>query len=424
MNMKVTFGLRLDERQGPSSADFFLAPVVGRKGFLNLLETYLGLTSPETPHAERVAAYLGFLMQAETHDQPRFFSASLKADSVGTAAKLLDWRDEWYLGGWDGTALPTSPRKLQDLAAVEARAAGALARGEGERLTGVAAALRASNRVPVASVQLEDDLALFPTVWQDVLSLLEVHQPAAFAPSAHGDLGCLQQSALAAVDAGRVGNSQTLVGDGSVAVVQAHSFAVAEHWLSAVCRENPDDRLILCEGGGDALDATLAATGLPVCGFESSSDLRPALQAMGLALEMCWTPIDVPRLVEFLTHPIGPFSARARGMLAKAVAAQPGIGSDSWAAAKQSLAELENGKELLAEAAFWFEGERWERDAGAPVVELSARGPRLPSTQTPCQQYGRGGARRRACASSVRCRPCWAAGISAPGRARPDPAPD
>ena len=101
--MHVTFGLRLDERQGPSSQDFFMAPHVGRQGFLGLLENYLGLSGPVTPQAERVTAYLGFLNRAQTGGS-RFYAASLLADSVGTAAKLLEWRDEWYLGGWDGRA--------------------------------------------------------------------------------------------------------------------------------------------------------------------------------------------------------------------------------------------------------------------------------------------------------------------------------
>lgn len=377
MSMNVTFGLRLDERQGPSDQDFFLAPVVGRQGFLGLLETYLGLTRPTTPHAERVAAYQGFLSQAEANGHPRFYSASLKADSVGSAARLLEWRDEWYLGGWNGCALLNSPRKIQDLAAVEAIAAGTLALGEGERLVAVAAALRAGNRVPVTGVHLNDEIALFPSAWREVLAQLEVLPARQPMPSATGDLGRLQQFSLSAVDAGRVGETLVFERDGSVEVVQSHSCEMAEHWLSAICRANPADRLILCEGNGDALDATLEATGVPICGFGASSDLRPALQAMGLALETSWSPINVPRLVEFLVHPIGPFSAKARRQLARALAEQPGIGSESWIAAKKSLNELEHAEEILGEVGFWFEGERWERTHGAPVAELAARAERV-----------------------------------------------
>ena len=83
--MHVTFGLFLDARQGPSLTNFFNTPVVGRLGFLSLLETYLGLSAPGASTARRVAIYSGLL---RAHDNnSRFYSESLKADNIGTAAR-------------------------------------------------------------------------------------------------------------------------------------------------------------------------------------------------------------------------------------------------------------------------------------------------------------------------------------------------
>ncbi|WP_139140356.1 PD-(D/E)XK nuclease family protein [Variovorax boronicumulans] len=373
--MRVTFGLRLDERQGPADRAYFMAPQVGRQGFLGLLETYLGLSGPEVPHAARVAAYLGFLVKA--NDGRRFYSRSLKADDVGTAAVLLQWREEWYLAGWAGNALDTSPKKIQDMAAVEALAAGGMSPGEGERLNQVAQMLRAGNRIPVASVQLVEDLALYPFAWRQVLGLLEVNAALPMTVTAEGDLGRLQGVVLNAVEAGRVAETFELAGDGSFRVVQARSCEVAEHWLSAICRAEETDRLVLCEEGGDALDATLSATGGSACGFGAPSDLRPALQTLGLALETCWTPVDVPRTMEFLVHPISPLGFSAGRALARALADKPGIGSDSWEAAKAVIAETEKGKEVLEDVAFWLEGDRWTREEGAPVGHLATRAVRI-----------------------------------------------
>jgi len=100
--MQVTFGLFLDARQGPSPTNLFNTPVVGRLGFLSLLETYLGLSAPEASAAKRVAVYCGLLLAHDNNS--RFYSESLNTDSIGTAARLLAWRDEWRLGGWDGNA--------------------------------------------------------------------------------------------------------------------------------------------------------------------------------------------------------------------------------------------------------------------------------------------------------------------------------
>ena len=99
--MHITLGLSLDGRQGPSLKNTLNEPVVGRMGLLGLLEMYLGLSRPEVSQARRVTSYLGHLRRHA--DRPRFYSRSLEADSVGTSARLLAWRDEWRLAGWDGS---------------------------------------------------------------------------------------------------------------------------------------------------------------------------------------------------------------------------------------------------------------------------------------------------------------------------------
>ena len=53
--MDVILGLNLDAFQGPSASQRFNAPIVGVAGFLNILETYLGLTAPEVSQAKRMA---------------------------------------------------------------------------------------------------------------------------------------------------------------------------------------------------------------------------------------------------------------------------------------------------------------------------------------------------------------------------------
>lgn len=157
--MHITLGLHLDSHLGPSRKDTLGEPVLGRMGLLGLLETYLGLSHPEATLARRVTSYLGHL--SKHADQPCFYSRSLEADSVGTSAKLLEWRDEWRLGGWDGTAPADSPRRLLDMAQVEQSAMGDIPPGEAERLSAVLASL-ATERTPIESVLLVDPLESFP----------------------------------------------------------------------------------------------------------------------------------------------------------------------------------------------------------------------------------------------------------------------
>jgi hypothetical protein len=83
------------------------------------------------------------------------------------------------------------------------------------------------------------------------------------------------------------------------------------------------------------------------------------------------------RLLDFLTHPVGPFSRPARGRLARAVAKQPGIGSEAWTAAKAKIAAGDDAQEVADEITFWLESERWSRTDGVPVDALIARVDRM-----------------------------------------------
>lgn len=372
--MHVTFGLFMDARQGASATNFFNSPVVGRLGFLSLLETYLGLSSPEVSMAKRVAVYSGLL---QVHDNnSRFYSESLKADSIGTASRLLAWRDEWRLGGWDGGAQPTHPSRFQELAAIEKTALEVLPPGEAERLHLVVQALRDSGPGPIKSVELVDLPEDFPFLWQQVLDHLPAVKVRLPEPQGEGQLRALQDRALTVMTGGATG-SLAAPTDGSVLLVHSLTATTAENWLSAQHSQAPGDRLVLAEDAGDSLDVSLAATGGVACGFERPSQLRPALQALPLAIAMCWDPLDINRLLDFLTHPVGPFSRRARSVLARALTKQPGIGGEAWTAAKSKLTEGDNALEVADDITFWLESERWSRTDGVPIDALIARIDRL-----------------------------------------------
>ncbi|WP_197538754.1 PD-(D/E)XK nuclease family protein [Azoarcus sp. KH32C] len=317
-----------------------------------------------------MTSYLGHLRLCDNHE--RFYSRSLEADSVGTAAELLSWRDEWRLAGWDGSAPDDAPQRLRELALVEQSAASNFSVGEAERLVAVIAAL-STEPIPIKSVLLVDPIASFPWVWRKTLALLPNVSQWMPEPQGQGQLRQLQECAQVALRNGRLQPIGAPISDGSVVILQASTREVAKHWLSAMCQKTPADRLLVCEAGGDAVDTTMTATGGSGSGFQNPSELRPSLQAVGLALEMCWSPIDVGRLVEFLAHPIGPFSRKARFNLARAVAEQPGIGGASWNAVKEKIGATEDGKGVLESIAFWLEGDRWSRDEGAPVDALLVR---------------------------------------------------
>lgn len=388
--MDVVFGVALDAVQGPSAHSRFNEPFVGPAGLLGLLETHLGLSGPEVPRAHRVAVYLSCLQAVAPG---RFYENSLATDAMGVAARLLAWRDEWRMGGWK--AQPGNESRISDLAAVEVEAAGTLPPGEAERLEAVLCALQSGARVPVESVTLVDDIELFPWLWRQVLACLPGVTQGGLAAHGLGDLARVQSAALALCQGQVPDQPLPPVADGCLLVVRALSAATVDHWLSQRLQREPADRLILAEARGDQLDATLAVTGSARCGFASPSPLRPALQSLSLAMALCWDPLDIHALVEFLAHPVGPIPRAVRRQLLKVVAQKPGIGGDDWQAAKQSLDEgqgedkdtgTETGKEAVKDKGkntwadlitHWLECPRWPRQEGAPIEQIAERASRL-----------------------------------------------
>lgn len=372
--MHITFGMHVGAWRGPGSRAHLGQPIVARPALLGLLETHLGLSGAPVSSARRAAAYLLALRAAD--NQQRFYHRSLQADEVGTATQLLRRRDELMLAGWDGQGQANWRDRLADLAAVETVAAGQLPLGEGERLAAVAQRLRI-RRVPISSVLLLDPVDAFPARWQDVLELLPVRAVEAPRVAGAGDLGLVQAACIQATSQPNVHKAPDLAGDGSLIVLRPLSCEEAEHWLADHCRRNPEpSRMVVADNGGPSVDDTLRAQGLPACGFDDPSVLRPALQALPLALETLWDPVEPPRLLDFLTHPIGPVHATARRLLADAFARQPGIGGREWLKAREQIAQ-ELGSDTVEQVAFWLESARHPRAAGAPLDDVLARVTRM-----------------------------------------------
>lgn len=384
--MEIVLGLGLDSRQGPSAQPLFDAATLGPTGLLGVLETHLGLAGPAVSPAQRVAVYLSCLQRAEgvppgvTH---RFYSESLRVDPMGAAERLLAWRDEWRMGGWTGQGGAPAQERLRDLSLVESEAVHELPPGEPERLEAVCHALRAGALVPITRIVLVDDITLWPWLWQVALSLLPGVQQRSLAGQCQVPIGApapqlakVQSHALGLAAGQAPAAPLPPITDHSLLVVKSRSWATAQHWLSERLHQAPADRLILAEDGGDALDDIVEARGGSRCGFSASSPWRPALQCLPLALTLCWAPLDIHALVEFLAHPMGPMPRRIRQQLLRAVHREPGVGGQAWQEVKSRLVGTDDEGQL-AGIQEWLEAPRWFRDEGAPIAPLIERTQRM-----------------------------------------------
>lgn len=365
----VTFGLHLDGQRSTPPVNRLGEIVVGPMGLLTLLETHLGLLALRLSQAERVVRYRDALAKADS--ESRFYHASFETDALGTAEKLLEWRDLWYLHGWGGTFGADAGKRLADLAEVEAIARDTLPPSIGERLEQVVRKLD-ERQVPIERVKLADPLEVFPLRWQAVLNKLTTGS-LNLVPSGEGFLGRIQNNLVAAA-AGKPIEKLAWEEGSNVAVVQSESLFLAGAWLADRIGDN-ESTLLVSGAQGERLDAQLSGTGYPRQGLREASAFRPALQVLSLALEVIWKPLNFYALVQFLTHPVCPVPGYARRQLAAKVADAPGIGGARW---ERVLVDIDthygkNAGDVRAKIRQWIEHPRFAQEEGAPIAAVIER---------------------------------------------------
>ena len=224
--MRIVFGLHLDGLNPAAPRNAAGETALGPSGLLQVLETQLGLPTPNTHPSEAPFSYLQCLREASTPD--RFFHRSLEIDPINVARTLLDWRAQWHEAGWDRTFPDDVPARLADMAAVEAIARHRVPPTPGERLQRVAETL-AERRTQIEQVELHTPLEDLPHVWQRVVRALPcIPAPglelAAAAPQG-SDLARVQSRLLSMIDHDddSAAERESLQGDGSLIVVKSAS---------------------------------------------------------------------------------------------------------------------------------------------------------------------------------------------------------
>ncbi len=379
--VRVTLGIKGDSAVPELRDDALGEAVVGPHGFLGLLETQLGIPSRDISFTARLIQYLGCIDQV--NHAAAFYHASYSADPFSVARTLLQWRDQWYLAGWDGTFADDAPARLRDMAAIEQQAGTVVDPNPGQRIQRVIALLP-DNPIAVDTITLRDALNDFPYLWQQLIKAVDVQvtEPTPTAPQgrADTDLRQLQDHLLQ--------NSREklkLSGDGTVIALRADSPSestpltalLTQSWLG----EAPDKSIaLLAQARGELLDDTLEKSHSPRLGFTALSPWRPVFQVLPLACELLWEPLNPTALFQFLSHPVGPIPARIREPLARTVADVPGIGSDVWEAAITASLEHEDKpqrKKLEENLRYWLESPRFSPQTGVDSETLSQRAQRV-----------------------------------------------
>lgn len=356
-------------------------------GLIRYLEGFYALGAPAVNReALRTEQYRQVLRRyLEDSGEVPFYAHSFAADAFATAEEILSRRDELLDAGYRlaREAAPGCPPRLRVMHELEAivldeEGPGLLA-GPADRLQLLLGALP-EDRHPRLTIRLNEPEDLLPPGLRRLLARLRElgdhisPLPEPDAPDTSTDLG-RWQAALAGAPTG-----DTLSGDGSLIVLRAARETHLAAYLARLLRDNPafrPDALLTVRN--QTLDNALLAEGLPSMGVLSTSLARPSLQVLKLITAFLWEPIEVQRIMEFVSLVTKPLHWKLAQRIAEHLADTPGFFGPRWFRMTETFfSELDNDPATTKEqaAAFrkqyesWFRRKRYGRDERVPKPDL------------------------------------------------------
>ena len=364
-------------------------------GLVQYLERFYALSrSPANREALRIEQYRQLLQRRlEDGDRPvPFFAAAFQADKIATAEELLSRRDELLEHGYSlvreaATGTPDRIAVLHELEALllDPNQELDLLPGLADRLLLLLAALQ-RRRHPRLLVRVHGPEQLMPGGVTRLLAALAAagdevrYLPDPALSSATTDLRSWQQR-LAASLAGESGKqpSVSVRGDGSLVLLRAERETHLAAYLARTARQNPAWRPgVLMTVRNQTLDNAMIMEGLPSMGIPSTSLARPSLQVLKLVTAFLWEPVEVERIMEFVSLVNKPLERRLGQRLAVHLADTPGLFGARWNfTVEEAFREMEARrfpKARLRRAReqyeFWFRRRRYARDGRVPKSEV------------------------------------------------------
>ena len=332
---------------------------LGELGFLERLETVLGLAGPTPTQEERAASLVPGLRARED-----FWSQSAEVDPLGSAREILRWRDELSLAGWRG-GVDGVPARVASLAHLAQN----ILPGIPDRIWEVADTLKRRSG-DVQHLQLLEPLSCFPRAWRCVVNELANQRSSISTMTldqavAVGDLAAARKPGFRPrMD----GSLQLLRSDGPWAA----AVEVAA-WLSS--RESTDGVVVV--GPTPLLDTELRRFGLPTTGARQTVGGSSMLELLPLVLALGWAPAAPDDAAALLSLPESPVPRGIRNRLRRALGEWPAVGSQVWKEAFENgldaIESTERRVRVCERLRGIFEGPVDRSGPGYPAAELRKR---------------------------------------------------
>ncbi len=403
----IFFGLNYDTNVYPRPYTEGGHLYLGPRNLLRWLETHLGLAG----HTERIehirVEQYRQAMRRYVKDNPTvFFLKSFEADQLACAEALLKRRDELLLAGFDFKHKDNLPFRLKVLTDIENfflrndEGGSKLVAGEADRFEKIIMALE-ERTVPIEQIIVNEGMekegefsTLLPPQYKrlfDALALqgitflshdkhLKMSKYAKFGSVRGSDLQTFKDFISNKLPRGV---PQALKADGSLIIVESERDTEGADFMAKILSLNPEFKpTFLINDRNRTLDEALIQNGLPAFGLPSASLGRPTLQLLKLVTAFLWQPLDLYKILEFVTMPVKPLDSDLGTVIANVISQRPGIGSDHWIyETKRFFENLEEKvkegntidiKKIKNQFEFWFDRPVYDIARSAPKGEITS----------------------------------------------------
>ncbi|MTB49945.1 hypothetical protein [Lewinella sp. W8] len=357
-------------------------------GLLAWLEQFYALGTPRVNRrALRVEQYRQLLQEHLSRaDAVPFYAHSFRADPFATAEELLSRRDEllsagYLLGVAPEAETPTRIRVLHEVEALllDDRLALNLMAGPADRLNMLLSVLPEA-RHPAFELFHHEPRHLLPPGTRRLLGALAdagtsvQPLPEPVTGATDSDLGRWRSLMLGKDAPG------PLTGDGSLIILRAQRETHLAAYLARTLRDNNDWRPgVLMPRRNQTLDNALLAEGLPSMGVPTTSLARPTLQVLKLITAFLWEPIEVERIMEFVSLVTKPLDRRLGQRIAYFLADTPGLFGRRWVAMLEGFfTEMKEVRgwsdgrisDVRQQYETWFRRSQYPREERVPKTEI------------------------------------------------------
>ena len=272
---------------------------LGTVGLLQELGLRLGIPVNSKSDVERQADYQNAM---QSHISDTLFEKVAKVDPFGVASKLLHWRDDLLMAGWDGKVIKDSLAKLFVLAAIEKDFK---SKGAPDFWREVCDACKTKSLVDsISEIQVDCPWSEIPAIVQRTLEYIR-------------DNGTILQLRATETETPQLDVKK-------IKLLEFKDVNEAYEWIAQV--EKLPENTVIVNRDNIRLNHTLYTWDKPAVHASLTQSNPQLLQLFKLSMSVFARPINIHNLVSYLQLPMSPIPGKLRYELARVLLKNGGFG--------------------------------------------------------------------------------------------------